>query len=154
MSDFTTVYDLLIGTTIPALTGFSTKTEIVNPYDLEQNDKNLLRNGWGLRVGSTTETEGQEFGFTRVSQGFNLVLTREVRAGDHDTTPLQTATKQLAEDAVLARLDFENIDQITLDANIEIVRFAGRTAIAYLGFEGFNIVWTVANFNFELKETL
>lgn len=154
MSNFTTVYDYLVGTAIPALSGFSSKTQIVNPYDLEQNDKNLLRNGWGLTVGATVETATQEFGFTRVSQIFGLVLTREVRSGDHDPTPLQTATKQLVEDAVAARVDFENPDQITLDANIEIVRFVGRTAISYLGEDGFNIISTIASFNFELKETL
>lgn len=154
MSNFSTVYDFLIGTTIPALSGFSSKTQIPNPYDIQYNDKNFLRNGWGILVGASSETDYQEYNFTRVGQELGIILTREVQGTEHNKTPLETATKLLIEDAVAIRLDFYNADQLTLDANIENIVFLGRSPVQYVGLDGYNIIFTIVNFSFELKESL
>lgn len=154
MSNFTTIYDQLIGTTIPALTGFNTKTQIVNPYSIEENDINLLRNGWGILIGPASESPRQEYKYTRVVQEISFLLTRVVRATDHNKTPLETATKSLIEDAVLIRLDLYDDDEITIPSNIEKIDFTNRSGVSYIPADGYNIIFTIANFNFEIRETL
>lgn len=154
MSNFTTIYDQLIGTTIPGLTGFSTKTQIPNPYEIDQNDKNLLRNGWGITVGGSSNSPHQEYKYTKVNQSFGFVLSREVKGTHHNTVPLQTATKNLVEDSVLIRLDLYNSDQISIDSNIENILYTGRSPVQFIDEDGFNIIWTTVSFIFEIKETI
>lgn len=155
MSNFSTVYDYLIATTIPGLTGFSTKTEIIDPYNIENNDINFLKNGWGIRELGSSESDFNEMNFTRVDQGFGIVLTRVHQATKHNVTPLHTAVKNLIEDSVLIRKDFYNWDQLTLDSNIENIIFTGRDAIEFLAAEeGYSILYTVVKFDFTLKESI
>ena len=152
MSNFSTIFDQLVDTTIPALTGFSSKKQLVDPYNLEENDINLLRNGWGIRIGDAEDSPFQEFKFTRVIQEISIVLTREVKATEHNKTPLETATKALIEDAVSMRVDFYNADQLTLDSNIENIVFNSRSGVEFI--DETNVVFTVVSFNFEIKETI
>jgi hypothetical protein len=143
-----------VGTTIPAITGFSTKTQIVNPYEIENNDKNLLRNGWGITIGNATNVPSQVFNFTWIAQEFGIILTREIRATEHNKTPLETASKAMVEDAILLRIDFHNADQIAIESSIENINFLNRTPISYVGVDGYNIIWCSVNFSFEIKESI
>ena len=154
MSNFTTVYDLLVGTTIPGLTGFSTKTKIPDPYNPEDNDINFLRNGWGLTIGESSDSEFQEFKYSKVNQVFNLVLTREVNRTSNNTATVESVSKAMAEDIVTARLDLLDDDQITLDSNIEMITFEGSSAIEPLDLEDSYVLSTTVTFNFVLRESL
>lgn len=154
MSNFSTIFDQLVGTTIPGLTGFSTKTQIPNPYALEENDINQLKNGWGIIIGDASESEFQVFKNTTVSQDIGIVLTREVRKTQNNKTPLETATKAIVEDAVSIRKDFYNADQLTIPSNIENITFTGRDAIEQLDAEQFYIITTTVNFAFQIAETI
>jgi hypothetical protein len=142
-----------VGTTIPALTGFSTKTQIVNPYALEENDVNILRNGWGITIGACAETPSQEFKYTTVRQIIGIVLTRVVRNTEHNKTPLETATKAMVEDAIAARIDLYNDDQIAIPDNIQLIMFLSRTPVEYIAADGFNIIFTEVSFAFDIRES-
>ncbi len=154
MSNFSTIFDQLVDTTIPALTGFSTKTKLSNPYDLADNDEGQLRDGYGLIIGAADETTPQYMcDFTVVSQEIAVVLTRVVISTPHNTTPLDTAVKALVEDAVTIRKDFYNPDQLTIPSNIEKIQFNNRSGIEYISDE-FKFVATTVFFTFDIKESL
>lgn len=154
MSNFSTIFNELVGTTIPGLTGFSGKTEIANPYALELNDFNTLRDGWGIVIGDSSDSEYQEYKFTIIEQEISFVLTRVVRSTRHNVTPLQTALKAMIEDAITMRIDLLNDDQITIPSNIYKIDFLGRTAVEFLDAEEWNIITTTNNFMFSIRETL
>lgn len=152
MSNFSTVYDQLISL-IPTLSGFTTKTKIINPYELESNDDNLLRDGWGLIVGDSFEGELDVFNKTNVNQSFGVVLTRELNQTYHNATPYETVTKLLIEDAVTLRVRFLNADQLGVQNNLELVRYVGRTGISFISDE-LKILTTTVNFNFSITENI
>lgn len=154
MSNFSTIYDQLLDTTIPNLTGFTTKTRIANPYELTDNDEGNMRDGYGLVVGDSVETATQYFcDKTMVSQQLGIVLARVVITTPHNATPLETATKAMIEDAVTLRKDFYNADQLTIPSNIEKITFLNRTGIEFFSDE-FSFITTTVNFLFDIKENL
>lgn len=153
MSKISTIYDQLVNTTIPSLTGFNSKTRISNPFEIEKNDLMLLKNGWGLKLGPASDSPFQEFNKTKVTQVFSIVLTRQVIKTQHNYTNLDTAVKLLKEDALLVRLDFYNADQLGLDSSIELITFSGESEIEYIDDE-FEIIVMQVDFNFEINENI
>ncbi len=154
MSNFTTIYDELINTTLPGITGFSSKQAIPNPYDLTDNSFGMLRDGYGILVGDAVESDFQLLKETWVEQEISIILTEALRRTSHNVTPLQTLTKSLVEDAILLRKDLLNADQITIPSSIERIDFVNRTAIEYLDLEESIIITTTVNFIFTISETI
>jgi hypothetical protein len=154
MSNFSTIYDELIATTIPGLTGYSTKTQIPIPYELSLNDMNSLRNGWGILIGDASQSDFQDYKDTWVDQSISFVLTRVLRTTHHNKTPMETETKQLIEDAILIRLDLYNADQITIPDNIQKIDFVSRSGIEFIDAEEFKILTTTVEFSFTISETI
>lgn len=94
MSKSTLVYEALVtslGTLFPA------KLRIPNAYDLTQNPKQFLSDGFGIKVG-TTEKQVLEFDSMTVSRSFSVVLAREVFKKDTDFEIVDDATKLILED--------------------------------------------------------
>jgi len=154
MSKFTTIFDELITTTIPSLTGFNTKTQLPNPYNLILNDVNLLNNGWGILIGDSSNADYNELNSVWTEQEVSFVLTRVVRATHHNKTPLESTIKSLVEDAILIKIDLLNNDQITIPASIQKIDYINRTAIEFIDAQEYNILTTTINFNFVISESI
>ena len=105
MSNISTVIDA-IRTTIPTLTGFSAKSEIPNPYSLEDNSTHLLKDGWGLVVEDAINATPEEFKSIRMDRDFTVVLTRQLFKTAHDVSTPITQYKALLEDQFTVTQDF------------------------------------------------
>ncbi len=132
MSKISTVYDQLI-TTIAALSGYTTKDRIPNPYSIEDNNLTLLRDSWGLKLnGAVAIPEFEQFKATWSRYEMELVLTREVIKVASDVTKLDTQTKSMLEDLVTARLSLVSDNQIGIPLSIEQIRVTSDTAIDFI----------------------
>lgn len=129
MSKVTTIYDQIINTTLPAIY-VTDYTRIINPYDLEDNPEHLLRQGYGLKVGSQSPLE-LEFKSKYVQQSYSIVLTREVLKLEADITDTDTQVKALMEDVNTGQLEFYNNNQIGIEASIEDIELGPVSAVEY-----------------------
>lgn len=105
MSTSTDLYDK-IRAAIPTLTGFNTKTEIPYPYSLEDNNINLLRDGWGIRIGPSSPDTETDYPQYTVIQEYEVVLARIHVSTASNADPLVTVTKELMDDIATIQDDF------------------------------------------------
>lgn len=153
MSNFTTFYDQA-RTAIAALSGFTTKTEIPNPYSLSDNDKHQLIDGWGIRVLDGSLSAQQEFKSVWEDASFEVVVTKEVVRTNNDITNFVTAVKSVMEDIVTLKMDFMADDQIGVSSNVEKIDFVSRSGIQSVNDNKFNYIFASILFSVTLKETL
>lgn len=151
MSKFSTVYDQL---RTELATIFPNKTEIPIPESLTQNDDNLLRDGYGLIVGPSTQGIIDTFKDTSTIHSFDIVLTRELIRLEHDTERKHTETKNLIEDLIGLRVSFLNFDQLTIEASIQKIDYNGMSEISFVNSDKFDIISASINFNIEITETI
>lgn len=105
-SNFTTLYQK-VRTTIPLLTGFSTKTEIPYPYELSSNNAHFLRDGWCIKVGEATpDTATYLVPEYTLLQSFEIILTRYVPTLDSDPALIVAAVGTLRDDLNIIEKDF------------------------------------------------
>ena len=80
MASIDNLYDA-IRAAIPTYTGFSTKSEIGNPYSLKDNTKPMLKDSWGLAmlpgIRSDKDTPVIDYNVT-TSRGIKVILSRDV----------------------------------------------------------------------------
>jgi len=93
-NNINTIYDAII---TEMGTIFSTKTRIPNPYDIENNPRSLISNGWGLKV-SAAVPQQQAINHITISQTFTITLSKEVYRLDTNTTAIDTTSKALLDD--------------------------------------------------------
>lgn len=98
MSNATEIYKK-IRELIPTLTGFTDKKEIPNPYSLEDNQSQFLRNGWGVRIGPTTPTEETDRLPDYVeATDYEIVLSRQVVRTESNADKVPAVSQQLLDD--------------------------------------------------------
>ena len=125
MSNLTTIYDK-IRATLPTLTGFSDKTEIPYPYDLQQNDVNFIRNGWGLKIGSSTPQTATDNRQYTITTEIEVVLTERVARTSSNADPLVEITKNILNDISVLENDF------TYTPHTTSTRFSSTDKITYV----------------------
>lgn len=150
MSNITTVYNQTLSV---LATIFSEKTRIFDAYDLPSNPEHVLRDGYGIRIGSTSFGSSEVCSF-RDDHGITIVLTREVIRTDSQTTPVDDQVKALLEDAFEVRERFYRYDKLGLTSALENVTLGGVSAVeTFIG--GSNKFFTVAvDFVFQIRENL
>lgn len=139
---------------IPTITGFSTKKELTNPYVIENNASQLLRGGWGLRVGGSTIISG-ELSRTTSENEIGVVLTWEVNGMDISSTNLTTTIKAAKSDIskIVNRLSAPG--QYTYPAGVIDVAYTSTDPIEYDdATEKLRYIRTTVNFTVILAENL
>lgn len=129
MSKISTVYDYFL-TQLPIL--FPTKKKIPNPYSLLDNNMMLLDDSWGLK----TEGHGiNSLQFNSLTQEYNfkVILCREVRRVESDTTVFDTETKQIEEDTFKIREFFYDMDCNGIPGTILLTSLGPTDPIGFLG---------------------
>ncbi len=150
-TNFTDIFDR-IRVVVPTLTGFATKTELFNPYNLEDNSSAAQSDGWGLIVAEGGPSATQEFGNVYEDAGFGIVLTREYKSTAHNRDPSLTVAKALMEDLVTLKLDFMNVDQIGISGDVENIIYVSRSGISSVSLEKSKVLTANIVFNFIIKE--
>lgn len=97
MTKISTVYDQLY-TLLSA--AFPNKSELVNPYELTDNDEQSLRDGFGIAWEIGTDSEQIQKKLLVIDREFIVVSTRVFFSTDLNTSPKKTAEKNLFEDQI------------------------------------------------------
>jgi len=152
-TNFTDVYDQ-IRAIIPTLTGFDalSKRELFDPYDLLNNDRTSLRNGWGVAIGDTSPSAQQEMGNVYTDFTFIVKVTNEYRGTSHNRTSGISASKALFEDLITLKLDFMNVDQIGIPNDVENILFVGTSGIESISTDKTKILTASVTFVAVIKE--
>jgi hypothetical protein len=150
MAGFSSTFDGL-RSAIAALSGFTTKTELANPYDLTANAIGRLRDGWGLKVGESNQGEA-EFNSIVDQHVFSIVLTREVISTENDPTSLIAALKNLKTDSGTLQ---QQIETDLAVANCEWFRYVSTTGVEF-GSTNERHKWITVTVNFiaSIRENL
>ena len=136
MSKISTVYDevlSVLGNLYPD------KTRLTNAYDLDDNVDPLLRDGYGLKVGTGTPVDSEFKNFS-VDRSFSVVLTREVVRTEDNSTAVDSDVKALLEDVVTGQKDFYNVDQIDIPNSIEKIDLGPISAVEYFKNDRSNFI--------------
>lgn len=140
-----------VRSTVAALTGFTTKTEIPNPYVLLKNPIGILKDGWGLTIGPSAPGPA-EFNSTTDVIAFNIVLTRELLSTDNNVEPLMTAIAALKGDATTLMTYLERGQLISAD--LEGFQYSSTSGVEILEDENNPIVTVAVTFLGAIRETL
>jgi hypothetical protein len=149
---FETVLDAL-RTQIPLLTGFTTKTELPNPYSPEDNPKGILRNGWGLTVG-TSVSGPAEFNSTVDLHSVGVVLTSEWVSTENNPATIHTVVKALKADAATLQKKLERGDLLAVSSSLENFTYASTSEVAFGEGERDRWVYLTVNFIASIREDL
>jgi hypothetical protein len=95
MSKISTIHDYLVTLVSTQLPSY---TELPNPYIPEENNELYLSKGFGVAVGAGQDRNRVVSCKLTWQRDFQVVLTNQITATDHDITQRQTVTKAILED--------------------------------------------------------
>ena len=128
MSNVTTIQNSLV-TTLETL--FPNKTVIPNPFNLEDNNQNLMKNGYGFFYGPASLPDFDlGIHIQGYSRDFNVVMTRNVYRTDVSPDPFSTTQLALIEDQntlVNTFADVRNLDQ-----NVVSIEFVSDSGVEFI----------------------
>ncbi len=127
MSAISDLYDALVTrleAVLPYASGF---TRIPNPYDLSDNNDQMLRQGWGLAVGPAANANRELSCNLHVDREFTVSISRELFKLEHDVEARADVDKQLMEDLRLVFKDFEK--QTTLNTGLRFCTYVSDSGI-------------------------
>jgi hypothetical protein len=150
MSKVSTVYDRMLaalGEEFPSL------TRIPNPYLLEENNDNFLRNGFGLKVGAGAYTPF-EFCSYVISRRFSVVFTRELFRVDSSPDKADDVIKELLENVKQVQDLFYAHDELGIPESILKVDITDVSEIGPVASDKFKFLTVECSFDFHIKEDL
>lgn len=148
MSKITTVYNQIL---VKLSELYNGKTRIPNPYSIDRNNDNLLRDGYGLKVGAAS-FEPFEFCNFVVNREFSVILTREMFRLDSSTPEFDDRAVKLLEDVYEVQELFFNYNELGIDAEILKVDLGGVSEITTVNTDKSNFLSMEVSFTFSIKE--
>ena len=149
MSEVSTVYDALITRIEAVLTGHF---RLSNPYKLEENPSTFLRIGYGVGIGSGTNTRRPMAGCISIERSFPVSITRRYAALETNASAKATTEKQLMEDMFLLIKDFH--ENTSLTNGNRVVRFDSDNGINYVETETDRFMYVTGIISIEYFENL
>ena len=150
MSNVSIVYDAILAR-LGVL--FPTKYRIPKTNNLENNNANLMRNAYGIKVDSVS-LEPSEFCNYAYSVNIGVILSEEIVATDSQYEQEDTAAKNLLEDMNTVIKDFIASNQINIEANVEKIDFVSCNGVESIVGTKNNFVYIKPIFNFYIRENL
>ena len=150
MSNNSVVFDRLLVLLVGL---FPTKTRIPYPYELIENNKRFLENGYGLIIGSST-FEPTEFCSYVNSKEVTVVFTKEVYRTDSDAVVIDDIVKSLMEDIDKTQREFFNANELGIPANIMRVDITSISGVEQVIGDKQSFLSMRCSFNFLIQEKL
>lgn len=125
-SKFSNVFDSLV-TRLASL--YSDKTIIPYPYSLADNPHQFLVNGYGLKIGSGSNSDLTTDYSSAVDRNISVVLTREVYGFTGIQTNLNTQIKALFDDMYDLKNDLLDLSRVSPMFNGETVDYDNDSGI-------------------------
>jgi len=144
MSKISTIHDQLI-----SLLGtlFSDKQELVDPYELENNDSIILANGYGITIDNAIRSEGAILErYIVFERDVNLILTEKTFGSERDVVARETVEKNILEDQLTAIAAFEQDSTMRAICDIDLVDDNGIEKV----FDDKSNFWTISS-RFKIK---
>lgn len=142
---------------IPGYSGFSTKTEIPNPYSIEDNSVTFLEDSWGILIGdssrSDVDTPVENYHVTTV-RNIGVILSRVVYDIDGQCGNVTTEVKSLLTDATTVRDNFLNLSKFGVLKGGEQITYDGDSGVEFVIADKSRIISTQISFTFEIIETI
>ena len=156
MSKITAVYNQIIAKLeelFPQTNDENAYFRIPNPYNLEDNNYNFLRKGWGLKVGTASPTpfEGCNFLFGRT---FSVVFTREADHVESENTETDDASLELLEDVQAVQQLFFSYNELGIEAQIASVDLGDATGVESFIADKENFLSMEVTFTFNIVENI
>jgi hypothetical protein len=151
VSSISTVIDAL-RTRIPALTGFSTKTEIPNAYSLGDNPEPLLENGWGIRFGEGIPSTIDDYQHLNISRQMTAILTALIFRTEEDPAAFATASKNLFESALILARDLAGPAQFNNEQYVLKVDFQRDSGLSFIKGNSFSLLYVEIGFAVDIAE--
>jgi hypothetical protein len=129
-TQITAIYDSIV-TTVSGL--LSSYIRLQNPYDLSDNTEGALRKGWGIAVGTSTNSNRQVSCHVSQVQTIRIVISRQMYASDLNVSAKADAQKNLLEDLFLVIKEYSK-EEISLAGN-------EQANINYIGHDGIEEVF-------------
>lgn len=152
MSAITTVYDAMVTRVSAVLTSGNGWLQIPNAYDIPSNAKGFLRQGFGVSLGSGTNSKLQLCNTLTVDRRIIVSLSREVFKTDGDVDGYATVAKQLFEDLKLVIADFET--NVTLNTGTLFCEYLSDTGIQAIESDDYSGMYISADFKVQIFENL
>ena len=153
MSSINQVYSTL-RTAIPLITGFTGKKEIPNPENLQDNNSNILKDGWGIIVGPSSPWNGGETCKTMDEVEFSIVVTKESFNSIADPSKAVTTNDTLLSNLNDVRVRLLDSDKLGIPQYLDMVTFTGASGIEFSKSDKYNIRAITINFTFLISEAL
>ena len=118
-----------------------------NPYKPEENPNIILRQGFGVTIGSASTAKRTNQPMLTINRTFSVVLTREYVAREDDGPAKAVVEKNLMLDAAAIAAEIEA--NWSMDGLILRSRFTGDTGIEYVTTETDRFLKTVIDFEVE-----
>ena len=141
-------------TVIPLITGFSTKKELPIPESLEDNNSNLLKDGWGIIVGASNPFQSQEMCYSMDEVQFSIVITKESFNSIADPSKAVSTNDTLLQNMNDLRVRLLDSDKLGIPNYLDMVTFTGASGIEFSKSDKYNIRAITVNFNFLITEAL
>lgn len=155
MSKFTTVYDALVALPNTLFTGGNVKTEIPNPYSLEDNMQQFLYKGWGLRIDSADRsTERSDNCYLAISHNFTFILTYEIVRLDGDVAEFHEKVKAIKEDAQTLSMRLHREDELGLSSDVTIVEVGSVSEIIFVQADRTKLISIEVPFTITIRELI
>ena len=145
---FTSVYDE-IRTAISTL--YSTKTEINNPYTLEENADIDMKDSWGIAIRAGSNSNRVLCGQATVKRNIEVSLLKRVAMPEKDVTARITGEKALFNDQLDMIKYFEGSPTTTNTVN---VRFISDSGIEFLEGDRFGFLVLRSTLELEYVENV
>lgn len=114
----TTIHDRMIA----ILSGeFTTKQELVNPYQIEENDDIILANSYGIAIDTATRSPELRERYIVFERDINLVLTEKTYGSERDVVSRKAVEKSLLEDQLTAISLFEQDSVLRNICDIDLI---------------------------------
>jgi hypothetical protein len=153
MAAINTLIDTLRAT-IPTYSRFIAKTEIGNPYSIEDNNEIFLKNGWGLAIGEGSNSDLSTDYSLSTERSIGVVLSRRVLDVHNKGLQINEISKELLLDATELRDNFMDLSKFGVLLGGENILYGGDSGINFIGSDKFNFIWTELSFVFEIVEDI
>ena len=149
MSKVTTIYNKIIEKLSEL---YPDKQRRPNAYSLTDNNDNLLRDSFGLKVGGADFEEFEFCNFV-VNRTFSVVLTREMFRLDSSTPEFDDRSVKLLEDVYEVQELFFNYNELGIDEDILRVQIGSVSEVTAFNGDKSNFLSMEASFIFSIKES-
>lgn len=131
---------------VSSIPTFSSKSEIPNPYSIEDNPEMFLEDSYGFLIGSSIN-ELLEFNRSSDSQDIGVVLARSLRKTDSDPESTKIEIKKLKSDATELRVEL-----------LKCTDLEGMSKLTYISTDAFEFqdgyIYTTVNFNYVVIDVI